>query len=148
MIRYFAVKTKCGHVGKAYYIPIDFAIRANDAKEAAEFARHIKRAKHDHKDCVLGVKEINYQQYLELREKNSKDPYLNCKNKQEQNMLDLSDRLVPDPHYKKEVERKGKCQNQNRTYYKKEEIRNPHKYYKMNNHNDEDYDDYDDLRWH
>ena len=43
MIRYFAVETKCGHVGKNKCIYIWFAVKAENGKQAAARAREYKR---------------------------------------------------------------------------------------------------------
>ena len=84
--RYYAVKTKCGHVRRKKYIEITFAIVAESKKEAARKGREMPRVKHDHPMAILDVLEINYEEYLELVEINSNNPYLKCKNKQEQNI--------------------------------------------------------------
>ena len=34
-MKFFEVQAMCGHVGKSSYIPIRFAVMAEDAKEAA-----------------------------------------------------------------------------------------------------------------
>lgn len=88
----YKVKCKCGHVGKGYYIPIDFPVRAFNGREAAEIARHIPRCKHHHKDCVLGVEEISEEEYLGLQKENDKDPFLHCQSIQQQRLIDLEDR--------------------------------------------------------
>lgn len=84
--RYFKVKAKCGHVRKKYFLPVEFAVMASSAKEAASIARHIPRVKHDHKDAISSIEEISYEEYELLRIENEENPYLNCKNKQEQNI--------------------------------------------------------------
>ena len=71
-INYFEVIAKCGHVGKRFYIPIKFAVAAESSKEAAKIARSIPRVKHDHKDAILSVKKISYQEYVQLEEENDK----------------------------------------------------------------------------
>ncbi len=101
--KYFKVTCKCGHVGIKYYIRIPFAVKATSRKGAAEIARYIPRVKHDHKDAILECIEITYAEYLELKEKNRKDPYLCCKCKQEQEMIkDFSKRLEIEPRFLKE----------------------------------------------
>lgn len=95
--KYYSVKCKCGHVdSRNFYIPIEFAVVACSKKEAAEKGRWIPRCKHHHKDCVLEVKELSRTEFLELLEKNKKDPYLHCHFIQEQRQFDLTDRLVPE----------------------------------------------------
>ena len=63
MLKYYAVTCKCGHVGKHTYMPITFPIKASDGKEAARVARTFPRVKHDKKDAILDVREIDYEEY-------------------------------------------------------------------------------------
>lgn len=132
--KYFAVECKCGHVGsKQYYIPITFAVMANDGREAANAARNFPRCKHHHKDCILSVEEISYAEYLKLLAANMEDPYLHCSNKFEQSTIDIESRLVIDPHY----EENAKCDKEkegqiHQVYFRKEKIRNPKKFVKFN----------------
>ena len=51
-IRFFRVTTKCGHVGKHFYLPVDFAIYAENGKIAAKIARSKSRVKHHQKDDI------------------------------------------------------------------------------------------------
>ncbi len=98
-VKYFKVTAKCGHVGKGKYIPITFAICAENGKEAAAFARLLPRVKHDHKDAILNCEMVSYAEYYEILEKNNNDPYLHCKNRRDQKTTcNLSDRLVDDDH--------------------------------------------------
>lgn len=124
----YEVLCKCGHVGRQHYIPIAFPIIAISKKEAAEIARKLPRVKHHHKDVILEVNEITYEEYEILLEKNRNDEYLQCHNIQEQNQLNLSARLVEDPHYQTEVlfttlDNKIKV-------YKKQKVKNPKKFFK------------------
>lgn len=84
---YYAVTTKCGHVGKGKYIKVTFPICAESGKIAAEIARWMPRVKHHHKYCILNVNKIDFEEYENLLEKNEKNAYLQCKNIQEQNIL-------------------------------------------------------------
>lgn len=88
MNKYFAVETKCGHVGKGKCIYIWFAVKAENGKAAAAKAREYKRAKHHHKDAIRKVKEISFEEYIQLRFANDNDPYLQCKNIQQQRGID------------------------------------------------------------
>ena len=102
LLKYYMVIAKCGHVGKKNYIPIKFAVMADSGKEAARIAREFPRVKHNHKDAILDVKHISYEEYLEIRKNNDEDPYLHCHSKQEQSqIIDLLDRLEVDNHNKK-----------------------------------------------
>ena len=93
---YYAVKAKCGHVGKRYYYPVVFGIIANNGVEAAKVARNLPRVKHDHKDAILFVKKICLDEYNQIILANKKNPYLKCKNIQEQNKINefIKDDLV------------------------------------------------------
>lgn len=94
MTKYFAVTCKCGHVGRSNYILITFPVIANDAKEAARVARWFPRCKHHHKDCVRDVKEITFEEYISLYNKNKDDPYIRCTSKSDQRLIDLSSRII------------------------------------------------------
>ncbi len=132
--KYYAVECKCGHTGsRKTYIPIKFAIKASSKKEAAKIGRGIARCKHDHKDCILGVEELSYQEYLIVRHKNLNDPFLRCHSIQEQNLYDLSDRVVPDPHYYiMNKEKRTREKQIHQTFQGKEKIRNPKKFIRFN----------------
>ena len=122
MNKYYSVTTKCGHVGKRYYLPLTFAIRAESAKEAARIAREMPRVKHDHKDAIQSVLEISRGEYIALRQQNDADPYLQCKSVQEQRMIEtIYDRLVEEDREEREY-RKEKAQA--RYYLGKKPIRN------------------------
>lgn len=97
MENYFAVETKCGHVGKNKCIYIWFAVKAEDGKEAAAKARGYKRVKHHHKDAIRQVRKITFAEYVQLMLTNSNDQYLRCKNIQQQRKLDnLEERIEAD----------------------------------------------------
>ena len=83
-MRYYEVTAKCGHVGKGYYIPITFSVRAQTAAEAASVTRTFPRVKHNHKDAILSVREVDFYDYDELWQVNNYDPYLQCRSKREQ----------------------------------------------------------------
>ena len=98
--KYYAVTCKCGHTGsRKTYIPITFPIRAYSGMQAAAIGRTKPRCKHDHKDCVISVKEVTRDEYKEICIRNANDPYLHCHSIQEQRLIDISDRLVADNHY-------------------------------------------------
>lgn len=86
MKKYFAVTTRYGHVRKGKYIEITFAIAAESGKDAAIIGRAMPRVKRDNPMAIVDVKELSYEDYLILLEDNNNNPYLKCKNKQEQNM--------------------------------------------------------------
>ncbi len=128
--RFYKVTCKCGHTGsRKTYIPITFAIKANNGKEAAAKARQIPRCKHHHKDCIQDVVECTYDEYLEQIKINNLNPYLSCKCIQEQKKLHIEDQYIEDPHYLDEREEMednyeivGKVY-----YYRKERIKHPKK---------------------
>ena len=132
--KYYEVECKCGHTGsRKYYIPIKFAVIASDGREAAQKGRMIPRCKHNHKDCVLNVREISFNEYQELINTNKDDPFLNCHSIQEQNRFDLSDRYVLDPHYDGcTIEEKEKEIQIHQLFIGKNKIRNPKKYFRFN----------------
>lgn len=101
--KFYAVKAKCGHVGRNNYLPITFGIKAYSGKEAAEKVRYMPRVKHHHKDAILSVREINYEEFLAIIQMNNEDSYLKVTSKQDQNLycLDLDDRLIKEHKYHK-----------------------------------------------
>lgn len=97
-MRYYEVIAKCGHVGKGKCVLITFACAAENGKEAAAKARTYARVKHHHKDAIRNVREILFEEYIKLRAENDADPYLHCKNRQEQNKIPgFEERIIPDP---------------------------------------------------
>lgn len=105
--KYFIVTAKCGHVRKSNYILIDFAVIADTRKEAASKVIKYKRVKHHHKDVIRDVKEVSFEEYIEQKRRNNEDPYLHCKNIQEQRKkCDLKDRIIKE---KIVVFKKEKC---------------------------------------
>ena len=95
---YYAVEAKCGHVGRTNCIIITFPVCAESKKDAASIARNFPRVKRDHKDAIVNVTPIDYEEYMRIVAVNDNDPYLHCKSSQEQNSTcsDLEDRIMPD----------------------------------------------------
>ena len=58
-MKYFMVTVKCGHVGKNNYYKGTIFLKAENGKEAARRARECPRVKHDQKDAILNVEEID-----------------------------------------------------------------------------------------
>lgn len=83
-MNYFIVKAKCGHVGRNSHIKISYAIIANTGVNAAKITRNLPRVKHHDKEAIIDVRQVEYDEYLKQRTINSKDPYLHCKNIQDQ----------------------------------------------------------------
>jgi len=98
--KFYKVTCKCGHVGKKYFIRINFPVIATCGKDASAIARYIPRVKHDHKDAILNCCEITQEEFENLQSINKNDPYLKCDCIQEQrNIEDFFDRLELEPRY-------------------------------------------------
>ncbi len=95
-MKFFRVKAKCGHVGMNKYFEGTFYIEAESKKEAAKKTRDIGRVKHDRKDAILEVEEIDIEAYIKGINEKAKNPYYNCKNRQEQNLYlhEIQDSIV------------------------------------------------------
>lgn len=106
--KYYAVYCRCGHVGLNNYIVIVFAVIASSGKEAAAKARWFARVKHNKKNAIIDCYEITREQYDEIIEANKNDPYLKCRNVQEQRLInDFALRIIKEPEvetYKKTKE--------------------------------------------
>lgn len=72
---YFEVSAKCGHVGRTYYYLGKFYVQAPDGKTAASIVRNMPRVMHHHKDAILSVTRIGYEEYQKGRSRLQKDPY-------------------------------------------------------------------------
>ena len=96
-MKYFEVEAKCGHVGINRCILITFACIARDGKDAAAKVRQYARVKHHHKDAIRDVREISFEEFVKLRCENDADPFLHCKNPQEQRKIPgFEARIIPD----------------------------------------------------
>ena len=109
--KYYAVHCKCGHVKPNRYVEIVFAVRANNGKEAAEMARRFARVKHNKKNAIINCYQITREKYEDINKTNRKDPYLKCKNIQEQRLIEGFESRIcyePEPvvHKKSKQERK------------------------------------------
>lgn len=134
-MKYYEVTAKCGHVGKNNCIFITFACVAESGKEAAAKVRLYKRVKHDHKDAIRNVNEITFEEFMELKAENDADPYLHCKNSQEQRKIpDFDSRIIPDIReiqmkkkvstirHQKMIHREAEIRAELRDYYRGEYI--------------------------
>lgn len=142
----FEAVCKCGHVGRSHYIIKSFPLMAQSRKEAARIARGIPRVKHDYQDAILNVFKIDKKRYFELVEINNRDPYLRCTCIQDQNAIDLSDRLMDEDRSNHYASRKE--ENKKSFYRNKQKIRNQKKYMtryydfeKISNYNTIEYND-------
>ena len=134
-MKYYEVTAKCGHVGKNNCIFITFACAAENGKEAAAKVRLYKRVKHDHKDAIRNVNEITFEDFMKLKAENDADPYLHCKNPQEQKKIpDFDSRIIPDIReiqmkkkvstirHQKMIHREAEIRAELRDYYRGEYI--------------------------
>ena len=134
-MKYYEVTAKCGHVGKNNCIFITFACAAENGKEAAAKVRLYKRVKHDHKDAIRNVNEITFEDFMKLKAENDADPYLHCKNPQEQRKIpDFDSRIIPDIReiqmkkkvstirHQKMIHREAEIRAELRDYYRGEYI--------------------------
>lgn len=123
----YEVCAKCGHVGRDNYIDKVFAIKAMTGKEAAAIARQLPRVKHHHKDAIRYVREIDSERYKEIMTMLKEDPYMQCRNIQEQRAR-CELRVCRDEHTKGR-KRTAKAEGTGKSHYHhKKKIRNPKKY--------------------
>ena len=106
MKQFFEVVAKCGHVGKKKYYLGTFYEIAESGKEAAMIVRGRGRVKHNKKDAILSVKKISFEEYQEGVMKKNNNPYFNCKNIQDQNLiLDfINDNIMDEERFQNIVE--------------------------------------------
>ncbi len=130
-MKMYEVNAKCGHVGMNYFTVKTFAVMTESRKEAAAQVRAFPRVKHDRKDAIISVDEIDLDRYMEIRENNRLDPYFICTTVQQQRALCRIERYreVERTQVKRIEEQTGRS-----TYYNKKVIRNAKKY--MNNYID------------
>ena len=108
-MKYYIVTAKCGHVGRGYYIPIDFPVRAESKTEAAKITRNSPRVKHHHKDAILDCREVSFEEYKAVIEKNKKDTYLLCHSSTEQRLFcDIEDRVIRETKRETQFNRNNK----------------------------------------
>ena len=93
--RFFIVATKCGHVGRNKFVMVDFAIKAETAKEAASVAKKLPRVKKHWRDVISKVREVSQDGFYEQILENSKDNYLKSKCIQDQRTMcnDIKERV-------------------------------------------------------
>ncbi len=83
-MKFFKATVKFGHVGRNYYYKGNLFITAETKKQAAEIAKNSPRVKHDHKDAVLSIEEVNFETYIVESKKNREIKYFSCYNIQQQ----------------------------------------------------------------
>ena len=106
-MKYYMINVKCGHVGKNSYLLKWIYLEAESKKEAAAKARITPRVKHDHKDAIREVIEINLEQYIEGLNEMRNDLYFKVKNSSQQRKEHVLEgctiyREVVEKKYKKE----------------------------------------------
>ena len=116
-LKYYAVHCRCGHVGINHYIEIVFAVIATSRKEAAEKARGFARVKHNKKNAIIDCYEITREEYDAIIETNKNDPYLRCKNIQEQRSIEGFESRILD-ETKNTVVKKNKQERKDFVKYK------------------------------
>lgn len=122
----YEVCVKCGHVGKGKYIDKIVPIIALNAKSAALLARNMPRVKHDHKDAIRYVKEIDQARYEEIVETNSHDMFFQFENvQQSREYLLLFDQEIKEEYiFEEEKEESNKV-----FFVGKKKIKDPKKYF-------------------
>ena len=130
MSNYYAVKCKCGHVGRNHCILVTFPVVAESGKDAALIARNIPRCKHHHKDCIREVIKISYEEFMLIKKANDNDPYLKFDCIQKQRELDLSGRIINED--KPNFVKSKKEETNKRIYSGKIKIKHPKKYFRFN----------------
>lgn len=83
-MKYFVVTAKMGHVGRHNYYRGRLYIATSNKKEAARLARGVPRVKHDRKDAIIDVVEIDFSSYVAGQEENRQIAYFSCTCPQEQ----------------------------------------------------------------
>ncbi len=97
--KYFAVLCKLAHSGKGTFIPGMLAVKAYDAKAAAQIARYVGRVKHDRKDAIIMVSEIDKRQYAQISAINDMDIFMDAHNVQDQRQINkkIAHRVMREP---------------------------------------------------
>ncbi|MCF0242930.1 MAG: hypothetical protein HUK25_09840 [Treponema sp.] len=118
-MKYYKVTAKCGHVGKSYYYPGDLFIKAENGREAAKVAREMPRVKHDRKDAILNVAEIDYETYKLGKEDARRNPYFTCESIQEQYEYwdEIEAQLLIDDYLEKQSNKKSSKKHSLRNVY-------------------------------
>ena len=98
---FFEVQAKCGHVGRYKYVVIKFYIETDTAKDAATIIRRVPRVKHNHKDAIIGVKKIGYQEYVDGIKQNEEDDYFHIHNSSDQKRIAMDD-IIDEVCYEQE----------------------------------------------
>ena len=68
-MRFYRVSVKRGHCGAGYFLPITFAIAANNIVDAMDHAKRMPGVKHDR--FILSADEISFREYCVLRKQSA-----------------------------------------------------------------------------
>lgn len=95
---FYKVLAKCGHVRRNFYTTKWFYVKATSGKEAAKIVRYKPRVKHDHKDAIKQVIEIEYEEYINGLKIMASDMYFNVHNIQDQKLYNCvkEDEVYPE----------------------------------------------------
>ena len=83
-LNYYVATVKGGHVGESKCYYFTQPLMAQSKKAAAEICKILPRAKKGQKDLIRDIKEVSYEEYMQICEKEKNNPYKFCKNIQEQ----------------------------------------------------------------
>ncbi len=72
---FFRVIAKCGNFKKNAYVPISFAVKAPNLKEAVEIAKQEAHVNKELKNPIISVTEIDRDSYDYLVAVNANDPF-------------------------------------------------------------------------
>lgn len=72
---YFRVIAKCGNLGKKAYVPISFAVKAANEKEAVNVAKNQPYVRKDFASPIISITEIDKESYEYLVAVNQHDPF-------------------------------------------------------------------------
>ena len=97
--KYYGVLCKMGHAGKNSFIPTILAVKAKDAKAAAQIARFVGRVKHDRKDAIIFTHEITKKEYAIISDINDNDPFMQVHDMVTQKQIDktIAHRVMKEP---------------------------------------------------
>lgn len=117
-MKYFMVIAKCGHVSKNNYFKGELFFKAENGKEAARLARECPRVKHDQKDAILEVLEIDSAAYETGIRQIRFSHYYTSENVQEQRMYfsEIKDNIFVEEKAYKESKKYAKRHSLRKVY--------------------------------
>ena len=131
-MKYFMVTAKCGHVGRGFYYEGKFFTKAESGKEAARKVRNFPRVKHDHKDAILSVVELDYTDFITGRKNMRVNPYFHSNSKQEQ--AEHWNEISADIHEDLYLEKMFYARREHQTHSLKRIYNNDPQYEKLKNY--------------